>query len=426
MNRSRIVRGTTRALAVLGVTSVASAAPVKHTVDTVNGSRVDRYSWHDSKGLERSVSLKREGEGNPGHGGYAVQMTYEIRVKGGRRTIRVDAAPGEDGFGYFVSHERYRDFTDGANDTIAHHVFGRDDSPLGRNFKVVGKRLATNKPELAAHRFKLTYPRYGTVNPIRKNDEGSDSRRTPVEPAKLELYDLPVTIIWTFQDGTDYPRIQTEVSLDRVPGPDRVDFDVRGPYGVLDFDGGRGLVIDKVMWGDRFHFTSLGKPLTRNSDWRWNQRNNGARYSALIAGRYEMGLLEPRPWRDSALAHGFAFNRGETSDDQPGRRGCPEQDQRLPCDWEWPYQSAQYSLPYGNTNAPTDYKKMAWGSVPNYGSGPSLQVVWDSETTKTKFNGFPNSGAIRYSVCVVLGLTEGGGLTRTVAAGPNYHCAGAL
>src|SRR5436305_9590492 len=50
---------------------------VSHTVTGVNGLSVDQYSWYDSAKRLRTVSLKQEGNGNPGHGGYAVQMTYQ-------------------------------------------------------------------------------------------------------------------------------------------------------------------------------------------------------------------------------------------------------------------------------------------------------------------------------------------------------------
>ena len=117
--------------------SASSAlADVIHQVTVVNGLQVDQYSWPDSKGLTRTVALKQEGNGNPGHGGYAIQMTYQLNGS----TITVNADPGGDGgFGYFVSHERGRDFTDGTNDTIANKIFGVDDSPLGSAFAVVGQ-----------------------------------------------------------------------------------------------------------------------------------------------------------------------------------------------------------------------------------------------------------------------------------------------
>src|SRR5437763_7723436 len=84
--------------------SSALAAGVSHQVAVVNGLQVDKYSWLDSHGLTRTVSLKQEGNGNAGHGGYATQMTYQLNGQ----TITVNADPGGDGgFGYFVSHERF-------------------------------------------------------------------------------------------------------------------------------------------------------------------------------------------------------------------------------------------------------------------------------------------------------------------------------
>jgi hypothetical protein len=271
------IAGATLALsAAFMAVSSAEAAPI-HQVVTVNGVKADRYTWKDSQNRNRSVSLKREGNGNPGHGGYAVQMTYQVRIGGAWRTITVNAAGGNDGgFGYFVSHERFRDFADGANDTIAGKIFSADDSPLGLRFPVVGRKVVLPNPTAVAHRFTFEYPRYGTIDPIPKGADGNDKRPTPVGPGKFELYKLPVTVTWIFQDRYDYPRILTEVSLANVPGPDRVNFDLRGPYGVMVFDNGANRVIDQVIWGDRFHFRSLGGPLTRNSAWHWQQPNRGA------------------------------------------------------------------------------------------------------------------------------------------------------
>src|SRR5216683_393557 len=129
--------------------SSALAAGVTHQVTAINGLQVDRYSWPDSSGLTRTVSLKQEGNGNPGHGGYAIQTTYQLNGQ----TITVNADSGGDGgFGYFVSHERFRDFTDGTSNTIASKIFGVDDSPLGSGFPVVGQTLSLGDPTAAAHR----------------------------------------------------------------------------------------------------------------------------------------------------------------------------------------------------------------------------------------------------------------------------------
>lgn len=409
------------ALLVPGLSAApAMAAAVQHQVTTVQGVKVDRYKWQDSKGRPRTVSLKRQGNGNPGNGGYAVQMTYQVKKGNKWRTVVVNS-PSNEGFGYFVSHERYRDFTDGDYNTVARKGFGKDDSPLGKKFPVKGKAISFSTNTRAAHRFSLTYPRYGTVNPIKKTADGEDVKKTPAAKSKLKLYELPVTITWYFEDGTDYPRVQTVVSLKKIPGPDLVNFDVRGPYGVMEFDDGQGSNIKSVSWGDRFLFQSEGSPLVRNSGWTWDESYDKGRFTALVAGGYEMGMFEPVRRSKSALVHGFAFGRGDTSDGY----NCQDagNKQVLPCDWEWPYQSAQYSLPYDNLNAPTNYKKIAWGSAPYYGSGSEMKRVWDSGTTSVPFVGFPANGKIDYSVCIVLGKTIGGGLTRAAAAGPHYNCA---
>ncbi len=404
------------ALCVAALIAPADAgAAVGHSVRTVNGLTVDRYSWLDSNGRIRTVSLKREGEGNPGHGGYAIQMTYQAYLNGAWRHMVVNS---DEGFGYFVSHEAYRTFTDGATGTIASHVFGVTDSPLGRNYPVTGTEVADTDPDRAAHLFTMSYPRYGTIDPIPKDASGEDSSPTPVDPTALQRYRLPVGITWFFEEGTDFPRIRTNVNLANVAVADRVNFDVRGPYGVMDFDRA-DLPISRVMWGDRLHFKSLGNPLTRNRGWTWNQANAGARYTAMTAGPSEVGLFEPREWTSSALVHGFAYGRGRTSNGY----GCTGEGWVLPCDWEWPYQSAQYSLPYDDPDGSTTYEKIAWGSAPFYGAGPSLPQVYDSPTHSNAFVGFPANKRITYDVCVVLGRTITGGMTRSVAAGPDYRCA---
>ena len=150
-----------------------------HGVTTIRGETTDYYRWTDSHGLVRYVFLKREGRGNPGHGGYAVRMTYQIKVGNIVKTIVANEVLGENdgGFGYFVSHERYRDFTDGTNDTIGHKIFRRDNSPLGRAFPVSGGRVSTNTSDSAAHRFRLNYPRYGTVDQFQRMRTARTCRR---------------------------------------------------------------------------------------------------------------------------------------------------------------------------------------------------------------------------------------------------------
>ena len=173
------------------------------------------------------------------------------------------------------------------------------------------------------------------------------------------------------------------------------------------------------MWGDRFHFINLTHPLTRNSTWSWAARNLGARYTALIAGGFEMGLFEPKLFSKSTRADGYANGRGLFSTDYT----CEEQNEVIPCDWEWPYQSAQYSLSYDDNQEPTTFEKIAWGTSPYWGAGSSLTEVAGTDNTSEPFNGFPSNKIIQYDICVVLGRTTSAGLTKSVAGSGNYNCA---
>lgn len=398
----------------------APAVAVSVTSTVVNGLQVLRYVWTDSAGRYRSVSLKREGLGNPGHGGYAVQMTYRAVVGGVLQTITVDPSDANDGFGYFVSHERERRFTDNTSATIAGKIFHVDDSPLGRGFAVTTTSFATTADRKQI-RFGLNYPRYGTVaaNGIDPNT-GEDQPPLGTAKALFAKYNLPVKLTWTFQDGTDFPRISVAVSLASLPGADRVSFDVRGPYGKMNFDRADN-PIQQVRWGDHYQFATTKFPLTRNSTWTWTTLNGGARYSSLIAGGYEMGLLEPVPFASTRTNDGYSDGRSHSSAAYFGGNGCPFQAQLIPCDYEWSYQSAQYELPYNDRNGTTISEKMAWGSTPYYGT--SLDSTYDG-TRSVPFDGFPASKVIAYDVCVVLGRTVTGGLTRTIAlAGNGYRCA---
>ena len=406
----------------------AAMQAVTHAVTTVNGLKVDRYAWYDSACLLRTVSLKQEGNGNPGHGGYIVQSTYQVAGTPSTTVVANAARTSDGGFGYFVSHERYRTFTDGSEDTIASRIFRKDDSPLGLNFAATGTVLPP-VAGAAAHRFTINYAHYGTIQPIPKDADGNDVQPSPLAKSAYRNYVMPVTLTWVFQKQLDAPRLDVSVDLSQVPGPDLVNFDVRAPYGVLVFDNGLDGVVSKVMWGDRYHFATYSSPPTRDGSWTWSSRNAGGRYHALIASGYEMGLFEPRLFSKSALADAYADERGSLSSRYNQGHGCLYQDQLLPCDWEWPYQSIQYSLPYPSTNEPnanaepTDFKKMAWGSSAYYGTGASLPVVWDTPSTTEPLNGWPASHRLDYSVCLLLGRTTSAGLTRTAARTPTTTCA---
>jgi hypothetical protein len=180
--------------------------------------------------------------------------------------------------------------------------------------------------------------------------------------------------------------------------------------------------INWAFWADRYKFISSTAPLTRNTAWTWNTPNTTARFNSLIASQFEMGLFEPTPYASSAIRDGYSEARSKTSATYNSGHGCPSQAQKLPCDYEWPYQSSQYELPYNNPLGTTTSEKIAWGSSALYGT--SVPAVYDG-TQSVPFVGFPANKLIEYKVCLVLGVRISGGLTSAIAAQPanNYKCA---
>ena len=417
-------------LALLAAIAPLPAGAVSVATGTVNALAADIWSWKDSAGLTRTLALKKEGSGNPGHGGYAIQLTYYA----GTQKITVNADSGSDGgFGYFVSHERYRSFADGKQGTIANHIFGgKDDSPLGLGFPVT-TTMPTVPAGSGAERFALTYGHYGTNVPSTINENtGTDSPPLPTGQSNYSFYPLPVQITWVVQDGLDYPRIDTSVSLAKVippggtaPTKNLVSFDMRGPYGVMVFDNGADAIVTGVMWADQeYRFLLSGGPVTRDTPWNWNQLNRGARFQSLRAGFFEMGLYEPVKLASTATVDDYTSERGYTRGSYAAAGGvsyssCPSgATQILPSDGEWPYQSVQYSLPCGSGqfNTPTNGKKIAWGSSAFYGT--NLTSLYNGQKS-FPFNGFPASGQLNYSLCLVLGKISNN-VSPTLTAASSY------
>jgi hypothetical protein len=429
----------TLSIALLACAVSPAAWAVSHTTGIVDGVAADIWTWTDSAGKPRTVALKQEGHGNSSHGGYAVQFTY---VAGGA-TITIDAESGGDGgFGYFVSHERYRSFADGAVDTIASHIFGVDDSPLGLGFAATTTIPLSHATE-GAERFVIQYGHYGTITPDPVDpNTGGDSTPLPAGKSNYAFYTLPASTTWVFQDGHDYPRIDVAVSLAGVvppggtaPTADLVSFDMRGPYGVMVFDNDADGTVNDVLWGDQqYQFAPAQTPVTRDSKWQWTTLNKGARYQTLLAGGFEMGLFEPENVNASATVDSYAGERGYTTKSYKATGnvsfsscdGSPTQ--IMPSDGNWPYQSVQYSLSCaaGSFKEPTTGKKIAWGTTSYYGT--SLTAVYNGQKS-FPFDGFPASNTLAYSVCLVLGEPAGvTSLTQKAAAlykggSPNSSCA---
>ncbi|NTX01137.1 hypothetical protein [Myxococcus sp. CA040A] len=392
---------------------------------TVGGIAVDRYTWTDSQGRPRTVSLKRQT--SAGNGGYAVQVTYQVRAGGDWRTVTVDGtAGGESGFGYFVGHELYRQFDNGSSGTIA-GLHGEDDSPLGYGFAVQGTHSAILPGStFASHTFTTAYPKWGTRVAM-----ADVTASTPAASAAHQKFMVPLTLRWVFQKGMDFPRLDTRMDLgEAVAG--QLSFDMRGPYGVVEFaDSDTQAALSNVQWGDtRNHFTTqapVANPLTTQAGWTWNEPIGTTRkYHSLLARHsstgvlYELGLVELKLGQDPGLVYGGYSTNNGTTKAATGRA-------LLSGDFsagEWPFQSAQYSGLNANTGVTG--KKFAWGSSPFYGS--ALSSVYFNPDFSTSINAFPVGKTLLYRTCLVLGVSpftdaSRKSLTRGVAESASPSCA---
>jgi len=404
---------------------------VQRVSTTVLGLKVDQFTWTDSHGLPRTVSLKQEGNGNAGHGGYAVQMTYQVPGATPRTVTANMASAGDGGFGYFVGHELYRSFDDGSSGTIA-GLHGQDDSPLGLDFPVTTTQSTiTASSTVATETFKLTYPKWGTKVPVA---DPTANNSTPVALSAHQLFNVPVTIVWTFQKNTDFPRIDVSVDISASTAG-QLAFDMRGPYGVLEFaDSDTNAYINNVQWADTAYlFTSNVTTtgfLQQSSAWNWSAPVGAVRpFQGMIARHsdgtlYEIGLFELKLGADAGLTYsGYASHRGINGTGFYQYAGGIEQ-------YEWPFQSAQYSGSAGDGGWEAGVKiygkKFAWGTAPFYGS--ELSTVYLNDTTPAPIDAYPAGGVITYRTCWVMGLSTytavgTAGLTRTAAASASPSCA---
>ncbi|MDD5126434.1 hypothetical protein, partial [Methylovulum sp.] len=304
---------------------------VKAEVGTVNGKTVLRYTWRDSANKPRSASLACQDAAGTNCGGYAWQFTYQ--ADDGTAVVINPVAGGDSGFGYFVSHELYRNFSNGTSGTIA-SLHGQDDSPLSKYFVGTGTAVSADT-EKAVHQFTLNYPHWGTVNPM------ANDALVSTNPATHQKYDIPVKITWEFINGVDYPLWGVEYDFSALP-TNVVYADMRGPYGNMGFDNNGDGIISGLEWGDKYLFvaqpTATGG-ITTQSTWQWDTLDTGARYNLLVAGQYEMGIVENKFYKDSTLGSGWSDDRGKNS---TLKKGCAPA--LMPCDWEWSYQSIQYGL----------------------------------------------------------------------------------
>ncbi len=366
---------------------------------TVNGlsTSVIRYTWRDSGNDPRSVSLVPPSGSTMG---YAVQMTHTV-VDGVKRTAVLEAMPDPDGgFGYFVSHELFRDFGGNNSGTLA-SLHGEDDSPLGRYLPSTGSAFSVSATQ-ATQELRLTYPRWGTVATI----PFPDAVVVSTNLADHQRYDLPVVVRWHFVAGQDYPL--WSVQYDLTAAGDHIANDIRGPYGAMRFNEGVGQDVTALRWGDKYKFAAdagggdFGAAALPPGGlaWTWNAANAGRRYHVLGSGSYELGLVDVVPFSASTLGDGYASARNGTS---ATKGGCAYSLQSMPCDYEWAYQSFQYD--YGPPARP----KLAWGTSPFLGSSTTTVGINDSETET-----IVPKGVKRLGLHVVYGRS-GAGTPRTLA-----------
>ncbi|MCC6561618.1 MAG: hypothetical protein IT478_09695 [Xanthomonadales bacterium] len=162
---------------------------------------------------------------------------------------------------------------------------------------------------------------------------------------------VDATVDWLFATGRDAP--VWSVTYDASPaGPDVVDADSRSPYGDLKWDGGAGVNVDGVGWGDWYRMTTLQSPVTMNVGWDYSVPNTVPHVREWAVGvDAEMGAVQTQTMQQHDSGYGWFYPSWGTVD----------ADGPMPVDWNWTYQLNQYEIPFTLSS-----KRMAWGM--NYGA----------------------------------------------------------
>jgi hypothetical protein len=359
----------------------ANGLLVDHDVP-IDGMLGDRFTWRDSADRPR-VAVLAHNDGASGPGGTRGGELREFRYETGSATRIVRAPPtGAGGFGYVVSHR-----FEGTSGIAA------DDSPLGHGFPGSFTRVFEGRHH-AILRFTQLYPRYS---------------RTDADPPNTR-YDVPVTIEWLFATGRDHPLWAVTWDLSGVP-VDALNDDSRAPYGELLFDGAASQAeaspIAGVGWGDRYRFASTGNPVTYNSAWTWNVPN-AIPYVKLWTTAVDaiMGSVQTQTIVQQDAGGYYGVDRwGTTSADGDACFAPLGPPSVMPCDYNWPFQSINYSLDPSTPDVPTDNTRLAWGT--NFGFlGQATYLIHGSAyyggpLPDTTAPGWPRKS---YSTYVVLGL----------------------
>lgn len=351
---------------------------------TYDGMLSERYSWCDAAGKARKAVLAHNDQNGPGgtRGGELRRVEYETAA--GTRVVRASGSFAA-GFGYVVSHANSENFCTG----------GGDSSSLGHFTPGTWSRVFSGRHH-AILRFTQNYPRYCTTG------------------VPAQQFNVPVTIDWLIATGRDHPLWSLTWDLygpgmNPIVPMNRIEDDSRAPYGELLFDGaateGAHSVVAGVGWGDRYKFASTSDPVTYNSAWTWNTPNT-IPYVKLWTTAVDatMGTVQTRTILQQDAGGYFGTGRWNTTSAAgnacaAGGEGPGTSSHRMPCSYNWPYQSINYSFgqAIGGSNADvTNNTRLAWGT--NFGF--LGQTSYPEQGMAASRSGWPRES---YATYVVLG-----------------------
>ena len=347
---------------------------------TVDSMTSDRFSWRDSNNQLR-VAVLAHNTGQTGPGGTRGGELREFRYQVGAATRIARATPDfAGGFGYLVSHR-----AEGSTGIPG------NDSPLGHGFPGTFTRIFEGRHH-AIFRFNLTYPQYS---------------RTDANPANTR-YDVPVTVEWIFATGRDHPVFAQTWNLSAAP-INALNNDLRAPYGQLLFDGAANAAshspISQVAWGDLYKFISTTSPLSYGSAWTWNTPNT-VPYVQLMTAAVDATMGTVQTQTKAQQDAGGYFGSSRMNSTSAAGNACSAAQGGpflMPCPFNWPYQSVNYSLV--GANGTTNNTRLAWGS--NFGFlGQSSYPVHGSDfyggplVGNPRASGYPYQG---FSAFIALG-----------------------
>jgi hypothetical protein len=339
-------------------------------IDGMNtdGYAVRAYTWRDSSGLARSVSLVHSDRKDPAgfYGGYMRNYNYTV---GGVSRNCTSSDPDHPGFGFLVNH--YIDNGSYPSESSRFHPSTSESTYLnGRHHSI--------------HEYTYNYA----------------------------LGDQPMaaTIQWLFKSGHDHPIIAITQDASAA-APNKLMADFRSPYGDFEFDGGNDSIVAGVGWGDHYKFiTGNQSTLTMASGWHYDVPNT-VPYVQLFTLKpdAEMGLIQTQTYLQHDLGgyDGYHFwNKSAPNGPMPPAES-------------WPFQLNQYSLPYTNTSKRialgSNYGALGQESYPSYGEDRMLSGVMQSFSVHMAL-GTHSAGSVAQQVAAVEAVQQA-----TLVAGPGVE-----